>query len=152
MGRTTFAPLPDGTPVPFSYADVEPLNEWDYKHFTGEDGTGGGGHRYDSTVPNATKFGASVQTLDELQAVQTSALQNNRLSRHDPDRDNYILRGLATVGGCHVVVDVVIDPNGEPVTVYPVNGDFVRKNDAAGRDGGSIPRDTSFLRYWTPNE
>lgn len=147
-GVDEFQPLPDGTAVPLKKSEVNELTEWDFAHFEGTDGTGGGGHSHNSTRPNATKFGLAVETLEDLQAVQDSALHNNALSRFDEQSRTYVLRGLSTARGGNVIVDVVVDPYGDPVTLYPVNGDFVTRNGANGRDAGPVPLDSAYLAAW----
>ncbi|ALG84163.1 hypothetical protein [Gordonia phthalatica] len=141
-----FRRLPGGARLPFTFAEIAPLNEWDYAHFLGVDGTGGGGHNHGSMIPNATRFGADVDSLPRLQSVQNSALRRHTMTRFDEDRGTFLIRGLAIVGDIFTVVDVVVDTLAIPVSIYPVNGDFVRRNDYRGLDAGPAPLDLRSSR------
>lgn len=138
--------------VPFRRADVRELGGNDYEHFKGTDGTGGGGHHHKSRIPDASKFPVSVDTLEDLQAVQDSVLANYSMARFDDEYESYVFRGLVDYGGNRMVVDVAIDRWGTPRTIYPVNGDNVRRNDKRGRDGGLVDLDLWFLDNWEPRK
>ena len=46
--------------------------------------------------------------------------------------------------------NVVIDRYDSPVTLYLVNGDFVRRNGPDGRDAGPVPLDLRYRADWEP--
>lgn len=122
-----FPELPDGSRVPFTPADVPPLVDGDYAHFAGTDGSGQGGHIAGLGRDKKTEFPQWVQSLDDLQRVQDAVLANP--ARVQPGRfGRYEVRGLVEVNGAQMVVQVVLEPDGIPAGIYPVNGDFVVKN------------------------
>jgi hypothetical protein len=121
-----FPELPDGTPLPFGPGNVPELSESDYEHFVGVDGTGRGGHKAGSGIEGATEFPPWVQTLEDLQLVHDTALANvARVQRGRYGR--YDMRSAVYLNNTAMVVHIVLEEDGLPVTLYPINGDFVVK-------------------------
>ncbi|GAB17318.1 hypothetical protein GOEFS_024_00070 [Gordonia effusa NBRC 100432] len=143
-----FGLMSDGSVVPFKRSDVSILNEWDYAHFMGEDGTGGGGHHYQSRIPYASKFPSEIDSLDDLRQVQSAALRNYSLSRYDAHHRSYVFRALISVNKSVMIVDIAIDSWGEPRTIYPVNGNDVWASDALGAPSHPLPLDLRLLSEW----
>jgi hypothetical protein len=126
-GDAEFLELVDGSRVRFRPGDVPALGEWDYRHFLGTDGTGTGGHLAGAGINGATRFPRWVQTLDDLQRVQDAALANvSHVRRGDYDR--YLMRSGVNPENTAMVVQVVLEEDGTPVSMFPVNGEFVVKN------------------------
>lgn len=122
-----FPPLPDGSRVPFTPADVPALEDGDYAHFAGTDGSGQGGHIAGFGREGKSEFPQWVQSLEDLQRVQDAVLANPaRVQRGEFGR--YEVRGLVDEGGTQMVVHVVLELDGTPAAIYPINGDFVVSN------------------------
>jgi hypothetical protein len=121
-----FPELPDGTQVPFGPGDVPKLSESDYEHFLGADGTGRGGHKAGAGIEGATEFPRWVQTLEDLQLVHDTALTNvARVQRSRYGR--YTMRSAVDLKKTAMVVHIVLEEDGLPVSLFPINGEFVVK-------------------------
>lgn len=123
-----FPKLPDGSEIPFGPADVASLDEWDYQYFVGAAVKGGGGHRYGIGLDHKTEFPEWVQSLAELQTVQDLVLGSSTLRVQPGGWGKYLFRAMVSIRRCSMVVQVVLDGRGNPITIFPVNGDGVGVN------------------------
>ncbi|MGB6246102.1 hypothetical protein [Gordonia sp. (in: high G+C Gram-positive bacteria)] len=136
-GPPQFPRLPDGSAMPFTPADVLPLELEDFKHIDGIDGMSGGHLQTSPPIPNATRFPAWVRGHAEVQEVIDAALANVSVIRLGR-RGNYESRSLVDLHGTAMVVETVLDMDRLVVTVYPLSGDFVERVTPDAK--GSMPR------------
>lgn len=88
------------------------------------DGEGrSGGHRYGTGIPGKTEFPASWSDDDILEAIRQVA-ENGTVDRPAHRDGDLVIVG--EVNG--VTIKVVVQPNGEVRTGYPVSGPGVRRN------------------------
>jgi len=145
-----FPKLPDGSSVPYGPSDVAPLDSWDFDYFAGKSTQSGGGHRYGSKIDGKTEFAQWVQSLDDLQAIQDAALTSPSVRVYPAGWGRYQFRSAVNVRGHAMVVHVVLDAHGYPVTIFPVNGDGVGRNVGGRRE--DRPFDLDALLNWTGDD
>lgn len=120
-----FPPLSDGTPVAVKPSQIKPLDDGDLAHFEGVGGDGG--HKAGTGFANQTEFPSWVQSLSDLQQIQDAALSNpGKIKQGKYGR--YEFRSAITVNNSTMIVHVVVEQDGTPVTIHPINGDGVTKN------------------------
>jgi hypothetical protein len=130
-----FPRLPNGSAIPFTPRDVERLDESDFKHFNGTDGTTDGGHIFGLGWNRKTEFPQWVQSLEDLQRIQNAVLSSGSVQVRSGRFGRFEFRGSIIVDGHSMVVQVVLDADAVPITIFPVNGDGVGRNiDGRRRD------------------
>lgn len=142
-----FRRLSDGSKMPFRPSQVPPLNDGDYAHFEGTDGTGLGGHKFGTGWRGQTEFPGWVSTINDLQDVLNAVVSNT--ARIQPGKyGQYELRALVAHEGQQMIVQVVLFPDGSPNTIYPISGDGVYRNNPDGPGKSPVPLNIDDLLGW----
>ncbi|MGV6847478.1 MAG: EndoU domain-containing protein [Marinibacterium sp.] len=127
-GNILSTPIPDGAGPnivnmenPHSIESIS-IPEDRARHILHGEGRGGG-HRYGTGIPGKTEFPANWSDDDILEAIRQVAGTGtvDRPAHRDGD--------LVIVGEVNgVTIEVVVQPNGEVRTGYPLSGPGVRRN------------------------